>query len=365
MGRREAKRDGWRSIDGDTWGLTWTADGRHVVLSSGKPSGSSGLGKALWRIAAVSGAKPERTPAGRGRDVSRDLANRIPARVRAQYVGREHLAGDPVRGRQDHHQLPARFVSSTRNDGNPQYSPDGRRLAFASDRTGHSGVWVSDADGSNIVEVFSRAEKHSGTPRWSPDGQRLAFDSTAEGDFDIYVIRPGSRQPLRLTTEPGDDAMPSWAPDGKWIYFASSRTGRQEVWKVAPTGGPATQVTRNGGACAFPSADGTRLYYTKHDGDAVLWSMPVAGGQEAEVLPSVVMRNFVVFEDGIYFIPRPAPDGQLAVHHLAFSTGAVTTVLPVTGPLSYGLTVSPDRRQIAFTQTDGAGRDLMLVDPFR
>jgi serine/threonine protein kinase/dipeptidyl aminopeptidase/acylaminoacyl peptidase len=351
-------------IDGDAWGLTWTADGRHVVLSSGKPSGSSGVGKALWRIPAVSGAKPERLPLGE--DLTSPAIPRAGSRLAFVHntwdanIWRATLpgAGAPP-------PLPARFVSSTRNDGNPQYSTDGRRLAFASDRTGHSAIWVSDADGSNVVEVFSRAEKHSGTPRWSPDGQRLAFDSTAEGDFDIYVIRPGSRQPLRLTTEPGDDAMPSWAPDGKWIYFASSRTGRQEVWKVAPTGGPATQVTRNGGACAFPSADGARLYYTKHDGDAVLWSMPVAGGQETEVLPSVVMRNFVVFEDGIYFIPRPAPDGQLAVHHLAFSTGAVTTVLPVTGPLSYGLTVSPDRRQIAFTQTDGAGRDLMLVDPFR
>ena len=179
---------------------------------------------------------------------------------------------------------------------------------------------------------FRGPGKHSGTPRWSPDSQRLAFDSTAEGDFDIYVIRPGSRQPVRLTTEPGADAMPSWAPDGKWIYFASTRTGRQEVWKVSPTGGPATQVTRNGGACAFPSADGTRIYYTKHDGDAVLWSMPLSGGEEAEVLPSVVMRNFAVFEDGIYFIPRPSPDEQLAVHHLAFSTGTVTAVLPVTVP---------------------------------
>jgi hypothetical protein len=159
--------------------------------------------------------------------------------------------------------------------------------------------------------------------------------------------------------------MPSWAPDGKWIYFASARTGRQEVWKVPPDGGPATQVTRNGGACAFPSADGTRIYYTKHDGDAVLWSMPVAGGEETQVLPSVVMRNFTVFEDGIYFIPRPLPDGQLAVHHLAFATGAVMPVLPVTGPLSYGLTVSRDRRQIAYTQTDGSGRDLMLVESFR
>ena len=224
---------------------------------------------------------------------------------------------------------------------------------------------MSDADGSNIVEVFSRAGTHSGTPRWSPDSQRLAFDSTAEGDFDIYVIRPGSREPVRLTTEPGDDAMPSWAPDGKWIYFASSRTGRQEVWKVAPAGGPATQVTRNGGACAFPSADGARIYYTKHDGDAVLWSMPVAGGDEAEVLPSIVMRNFVVFEDGIYFIPRPHRTDNSPCTISPSQPETVTPVLPVTGPVNYGLTVSPDRRQIAFTQTDGAGRDLMLVDPFR
>jgi eukaryotic-like serine/threonine-protein kinase len=351
-------------IEGDTWGLTWTADGRHVVVSSGRPSGSSGLGKTLWRIAAVPGAKPERIPLGE--DVTAPAVSRIGARlafVRNTWdvnIWRATLseAGGPP-------PVPARFVSSTRNDGNPQYSADGRRLAFASDRNGRSGVWVSDADGSNIEEVFSRAETHSGTPRWSPDNQRLAFDSNAEGDFDIYVIRPGSRQPVRLTTEPGDDAMPSWAPDGKWIYFGSSRTGRQEVWKVSPTGGPATQVTRNGGACAFPSADGSRIYYTKHDGDAVLWSMPVAGGEETQILPSVVMRNFTVFADGMYFIPRPTSDGQFAVHHLAFATGAVTPVVPVTGPVNYGLTVSPDRRQIAFTQTDGAGRDIMLVDSFR
>jgi dipeptidyl aminopeptidase/acylaminoacyl peptidase len=344
--------------------VAWTADGRHIVLSSGRPSGSSGLGKALWKVAPMPGARPERMPLGD--NVTSPAISRTGARlafVRSVWdanIWRATLSesgGPPP--------VPARFVSSTRNDGNPQYSPDGRRLAFASDRTGHSGVWVSDADGSNIMEVFSRAGTHSGTPRWSADSQRLAFDSTAEGDFDIYVIRPGSRQPMRLTTEPGDDAMPSWAPDGKWIYFASARTGRQEVWKVPPEGGPAAQVTRNGGACAFPSADGTRIYYTKHDGDAVLWSMPVTGGEETQVLPSVVMRNFTVFEDGIYFIPRPLPDGRLAVHHLAFATGAITPVLPVTGPLSYGMTVSRDRRQIAYTQTDGSGRDLMLVEPFR
>ena len=261
--------------------------------------------------------------------------------------------------------MPARYVSSTRNDGNPQYSPDGRRLAFASDRTGHSGVWVSDADGSNIVEVFSRAGKHSGTPRWSPDSQRLAFDSTAEGDFDIYVIRPGSRQPVRLTTEPGDDAMPSWAPDGKWIYFASTRTGRQEVWKVPPAGGPATQVTRNGGACAFPSADGTRIYYTKHDGDAVLWSMPLQAAKKP--------KSFQASSCATSPCSRMASTSYRDPHRTDNWPCTISPSLPAPsrrffrsrGPFSYGLTVSPDRRQIAYTQTDGAGRDLMLVEAFR
>jgi Tol biopolymer transport system component len=226
-------------------------------------------------------------------------------------------------------------------------------------------VWVSAADGSNLMEVFSRAGRHSGSPRWAPDGGRIAFDSTAAGNFDVYAIQPGTAQPLRLTTDPSDDTMPSWSPDGKWIYFASSRTGRQEVWKVPAAGGAAVQVTRNGGARAAASADGRQIYYTKHDGDAALWSMPVAGGDEREVLPSVVGRAFAVLADGIYFIPRPGPDGRSGVHSLDFSTGAVQQVLRLAGRPTMGLTVSPDGRRILFVQTDQVGRDLMLVNGFR
>ena len=159
--------------------------------------------------------------------------------------------------------------------------------------------------------------------------------------------------------------MPSWSPDGRWIYFASTRTGRPEVWKVPATGGQATQVTRNGGACVFPSADGTRIYYTKKDGDAPLWSMPVTGGTETEVLPSVVARAFAVFADGIYFVPRADPNGRFAVHFLRFAGGVATPVVPIGAPVTLGLTVSPDRRSILFVQFDEGGSDLMLVEGFR
>jgi hypothetical protein len=93
--------------------------------------------------------------------------------------------------------------------------------------------------------------------------------------------------------------------------------------------------------------------------------MPVAGGEEREVLPSVFNRNFAVLAEGIYFIPGPGPDGRSGVHYLDVSTGAIHQVLPMSGRPSIGLTVSPDRRRILYAQTDQVGRDLMLVNGLR
>jgi eukaryotic-like serine/threonine-protein kinase len=351
-------------FDGDVSGIAWAADGRHLVFSGGRLSGSSGTSKVLWRIAATEGAQPERLPFGEGAN-SPAIS---PAGDRLAFV-RTTLDVSIWRARLGDGTTPAaaaRFVSSTRDEWSPQYSPDGKRLAFESNRTGESAIWVGDADGSNLVEVFSRAGKHSGTPRWAPDNERLAFDSTAEGtSYDIYVIRVGSAQPARLTTHPADDAMPSWAPDGRWIYFGSKRTGRWEVWKVPAAGGEATQVTRNGGSCVYPSVDGTRIYYTKHDGDSALWSMPATGGAETQVLPSVVGRAFAVFADGTYFVPHADRAGRYAVHFLPFATGVASPVVSIADYPGLGLAVSPDRREILYPLEDAAGSDLMLVNGFR
>src|SRR5262249_39617779 len=151
------------------------------------------------------------------------------------------------------------------------------------------GLWVIDADGSHAMELFSRAGAASGDPCWSPDGQRIAFDSNAEGNADIYVIQANGGKPIRLTTDSADDDDPNWSRDGNWIYFASNRTGRPETWKVPTRGGEAVQVTRNGGGRALESPDRKSLYYTKgHIPTATgLWNMPVNGGEESRVLPSV------------------------------------------------------------------------------
>jgi hypothetical protein len=105
---------------------------------------------------------------------------------------------------------------------------------------------------------------------------------------------------------------------------------------VRASGGQAEQVTRNGGACVYPSPDGTQIYYTKHDGDAELWTARVAGGEEHLVLPSVVNRAFVVLADGIYFIPRSSPNGHFGVYYLALFTRAVRLVTSINGPPQHG-----------------------------
>jgi Tol biopolymer transport system component len=149
------------------------------------------------------------------------------------------------------------------------------------------------------------------------------------------------------------------------VYFVSERSGREEVWKVRAGGGEATQVTSNGGYTAFESPDGKSLYYKKADDSTGLWKMPVSGGPENQVLPSVVYRAFSVTGDGIYFIPESGMDGKTFIEFLSFSTGKVKRVALIPGQVFLGLSASPDGRSILFTQVDQEGIDLMLVENFR
>jgi Tol biopolymer transport system component len=348
------------SLKSGIWGSAWTPDGREIIVSSGDLFHAS-----LWRVPASSSAEPEQLPfTGEAYlpAISR-IGNRLAYAKQStpdSNIWRLSLSGPGVASGS-----PARFITSTRTDTAPQYSPDGQRIAFESDRSGVYGIWVCDADGANAVELFSRAGASAGTARWSPDGQRVAFDFTPGRNSDIYVIRAAGGMPIPVTNDPKADWAPSWSKDGHWIYFASMRTGRWETWKVSAGGGEAVQVTRNGGETAFESPDGKSIYYTKGFwGSTGLWNMPLSGGEESQVLPSVVNRSFFPGNDGIYFIPGPGADGKHAIQFLSYATGRVRTVAAMSGPPQEGLSVSPDGRSLLFSQLDESGSDLMLVENF-
>jgi Tol biopolymer transport system component len=324
----------------------------------------------LWRISA-SGGTPEPLR-GVGENALSPTISRQGNRLAYTSdlldinIWRIEVSGSTGRG-----SSPTKLIASTRQETGPQFSPDGKRIAFDSDRSGFNEICVCDADGANQLQLtnFGGPLVPRGTARWSPDGQRIAFDSRTEGDSDIYVINAEGGKPRRLTTERSDDVVPSWSRDGRWIYFASNRSGTQQVWKVPAEGGEAVQVTKGGGFAAFESPDGKFVYYAKFDASG-LWRIAVEGGEEKLILDQLkpgCWGYWAVVDRGIYFVnteakPRPV------VEFFSFATRRVTQVAvmekdPALG--NPGLAVSPDGRWILYTQMDQSGNDIMLVENFQ
>ncbi len=349
--------------------LTWTADSREIVFSSNRGGGFS-----LWRVA-VPGGTPEWVAAIGQNAYSPAISrqgNRLAYNVsfldsNIWRLDRSGITGQAASGRQN---SPVKLITSTRQDHSPQYSPDGKKIVFVSDRSGSDEIWVCDGDGSHPVQLTFFDGPLSGTPRWSPDGRQIVFDARPAGNSDIYVMSAEGGNPHPLTQEPSHDVMPSWSRNGRWIYFCSNRSGSFQIWKMSSVGGEAVQVTQQGGFEAFESPDGKLLYYTKGRTPGDIWQMPVAGGEERQVpelLNAGYRRYWTLADEGIYFA-SPLTSNRTAIKFFSFATHRIVKIGvlekdPLQGPP--GLTVSPDGRWILYAQTDQSISDIMLVENFR
>jgi Tol biopolymer transport system component len=332
-------------------GIAWTADGREIVFSSDR-----GGARALWRMAISGSGEPRRLSVGEY-GLSPAISRQGDRLVYSQAIADSNIWRVNL---SDLREPAAPLIASTRADLNAQYSPDGKKIVFCSDRAGSMEVWVCDADGANAVQLVQMG--YSGSPRWSPDSQRIAFDANATGHWQIYQVSAQGGRPQRMTNSvANDDTKPSWSQDGKWIYFGSNRSGGSQswqIWKMPSGGGEAVQVTRHGGFQPFESKDGKTIYYTKLERVSQLWKVPAEGGEESQIL-DLVSNSFAVTRGGLYFILRQG------LHYFDFSTGIAKPILTPPKPTTFGLTVSPDEHWLLYAQFDHAGSDLMLVENFR
>jgi len=258
---------------------------------------------------------------------------------------------------------PQLFISSTRWDGMPKYSPDGKKIAFGSSRSGASEIWISDADGSNPAPMTSFGGSQVGFLSWSPDSQRLAFHARPEGQADLFTIPVSGGTPKRLTTDPSDDFSPSYSHDGRWLYFASLRSGQLEVWKMPVEGGAATQITSGGGGMPLESPDGQTLYYLHPIREKGIWKIPVQGGEAAQVTGPIGANQYAIASDGIFYAAALDSRRLGLIQFLSFATGRSQTVVETDRPIG-ALSLSPDRRFLAFVRRDREGSDLMLIENF-
>jgi Tol biopolymer transport system component len=336
------------------YGIAWTAGGDELVYGAG-----GSWSQLLWRVPASGNGPSKRLPfvlpAARSPSIARTPPRLVYAwrqlnvniwRLDTQTGARKLLIG------------------SSYGSGGPQYSPDGRKIAFHSNQSGNSEIWTCDADGVNCQQLTLVGRTQTGSPWWSPDGRWLAFDSRTEGRSEIYVIASDGGAARRVTEDGANSVLPGWSRDDLWIYFSSDRTGRFEVWKIPKEGGQAAQVTHSGGIFAFESPDGKNIYYSKivpAPQPMSLYRMPAGGGEETLILTGIAKLNACSLSSkGIYF----SPDSK-TIQFLDLASGRVSTLAVLEKPVSDGLSVSPDSRYVVWAQVDRDSRDLMLVEGFR
>jgi Tol biopolymer transport system component/DNA-binding winged helix-turn-helix (wHTH) protein len=341
-----------RKIETGPTGFTdfdWGADGRSLIGET--PSG-------LVRVPASGGVvEPLPFPDG-GQPTVAPRGNRLIYRLPSRGTDIFRVPGPGASG------AITKLISSTRQESAPQYSPDGQRVVFVSNRTGSEELWVTDGEGRQPKQITSFGGPTVGSPGWSPDGRQIAFDSTAGGGPGIYVVGSEGGVAQRITSAGVSSVRPSWSHKGSWIYFGSNQSGVWEIWRTDLQGGSPIQVTRHGGREAFEDSRGEFVYYTKTAPLRGIWRVPATGGEESSVSGSGWQGRWAVGGRGLYYLKGP---DQL--EFLEFST---MRPLPLSTPgiqlsesVANLIAAAPDDRWILVTVVMRSESHLTLVQNFR
>jgi Tol biopolymer transport system component len=340
----------------------WTPDGRHILYLAAPHVGPRE--QTELRMLAVSGAAKSEQVAQLEGEINGLSLGRHLVYTRSTSETDIFRAEIPPPGSPPNH--PQLFISSTRHDYEPRCSPDGKKIAFRSTRSGAEEIWLADADGSNPVQLTSFGGPLVGVTSWSPDSQRLVFMARDDKQADIFTIPATGGVPKRLTNDPADDVAPCYSHDGRWIYFNSGRSGQHEIWKMPAGGGEAVKLTSIGGAhMPFESPDGKTLFFMHGSPDKSVWKIPITGGEAVQVTEPVNYYGYAVGREGIFYSPAPDTGQKGSLRFLSFATGQTRTVVVTERPISeIGLGLSPDERFLLFGQRSQLDSDLMLIENF-
>jgi TolB protein len=244
-------------------------------------------------------------------------------------------------------------------------SPDGKRIALSSRRSGNYEIWIHEIATGQWTQV-TRDPGDDIEAQWSPDGRELAFTSTRHGNKDVFVLTLETGALRRLTDDPEDDEYPAWSPDGRHIVYTGGPWRRRDFFLIDAAGGHRRTLTQQpgwAGACSF-APDGKAVICHRYDsgsGDVV--SIPVGGGP---------LTTFT-FDPAWDYKPTMDPSGKWLAYSRSGEGPSKIWMQPVQGggaarPLTSGgsddrwPTWSASGRELVFHRVVEDGTGIRLLD---
>lgn len=261
------------------------------------------------------------------------------------------------------------FLESTFVDRSPAYSPDGKHIAFVSDRTGRRQLWVSDASGAHPTEWTQKFEVDGPVPVWSVDGSRIVFlGGGPSGQSQVYVADRTTRSAVRLTDDTLDYSHAVWSHDGKHLFVSAANKSVYGIYRLPAAGGAAEIVVPDYRYVAGVEPTGKGLYLTRtvRRNQRELDYFRLPAGPPVHLATVNFPEDAWVTQEGVYYLLR-REDRPIAPVTLYFRThaGGVRLLQEYSSPPGRGLSVSPDGRLALTTRVVPPISDLILLERAR
>jgi len=318
----------------DYWISPYSPDGHFTPVNASV----SGLSEDRLNLNFVGTMRPKPTPTPSPTPTPTPIANLSGAiAFESNWHGQSNLHVIDANGSNE-----AVLVNNVFHDTNPQWSPDGARLAFVKD----GGIYLADANGSNLRKL-SGAQVWETSPQWSPDGQRIMYSTGVNiivsdtggaiqtqlriatfglswspdgskiayviGDLTgshIYVMNADGTGQVRLTSGEGSFRDPRWSPDGTKIVFvrgeAMSGGGQSQIALMNADGSGQTTLTSMASAAINPtwSPDGTKIAYSR---GGVIYAINADGSNETRITNNDRYNTHPAWKAAAASTPVPTP----------------------------------------------------------